>query len=131
MPILTTQSPRSLPRIKVTFHAKSWPNDKTRTRSSKIMEIKRDEEIEEGGRLEWKDYMVEVGYYYCPILYTIRIPVYGLYAVARICDYLCGNAGYKCAFKIHFFINNQLPAMPTSPLEHCSVISIKTLVEVS
>ena len=21
------------------------------------------------------------------------IPVYGLYAVARICDYLCGNAG--------------------------------------
>jgi len=65
---------------KVTFHAKSLFN-KTRTRTSKIAEIKRDEEIEEGGRLEWKNYTIEI------------------------------------------------PPMPTSPLEHCSIISIRTLVE--
>ena len=46
-------------RTKVTFQAKLW--NKTRTRSAKIVEIKRDEEIKEGGRVEWKNYMVEVG----------------------------------------------------------------------
>ena len=64
MPILKMQPPA--PRTKVTFQAKLL--NKRRTRTSKIVEIKRDEEIKEGGRLEWKNYMVEVGYY-CLILH--------------------------------------------------------------
>ena len=49
-------------QTKVTFHAKCWPSGmRTRTRTSKIAEIKRDEEVKEGDRLEWKDYMIEVG----------------------------------------------------------------------
>jgi len=66
---------------KVSFNSKTLFENKTRTRTSVIAEVKRDEEIEEGGRLEWKDFTIK------------------------------------------------LPPMPTSPLEHCSIISINTFVE--